>query len=63
MAKITPARTAANAARRERLFWAQVDRRDPDECWPWTGYVQSNGYGSMSSHRKGVERLAHRVRL
>lgn len=35
-------------------FWARVDRRGPDECWPWTGYVSGNGYGffrRMNAHR------------
>lgn len=30
---------------RER-FWAKVDRRTPDECWPWmAGVSQLGGYG------------------
>lgn len=45
---------------RERKFWAQVDKRGPDECWPWTGYMQYNGYGVRSTHRRET-RLAHRI--
>lgn len=45
---------------RER-FEAKVDRRGPDECWPWTGSVGSHGYGQIKGpdHRRPV--LAHRV--
>lgn len=25
-------------------FWHKVDRRGPDECWPWTGRLGSNAY-------------------
>lgn len=25
-------------------FWSQVDRGQPGECWPWTGY-EEDGYG------------------
>lgn len=31
-----------------RRFWAKVDRRGVDDCWPWTGSLQGNGYGSMA---------------
>ncbi len=32
--------------RRRRPFWENVDRRGPEECWPWLGYVKpSNGHG------------------
>ncbi len=27
-------------------FWARVDKRGPDECWPWVG-GGSNGYGGI----------------
>lgn len=28
-------------------FWSKVDRRS-DECWPWTGGCDSDGYGNFS---------------
>jgi hypothetical protein len=43
---------------RERKFWAQVDKRGPDDCWPWTGAVQGGGYGTFGATGG---RLAHRV--
>lgn len=45
---------------REPRFWAQVDRHGDDECWPWTGYCQPNGYGTRSTHRRET-RLVHRI--
>jgi len=43
----------------ERRFWVKVDRRRPDECWPWLKPAK-NGYGifSLSSTRTTN---AHRV--
>lgn len=26
-------------------FWAKVDKRGPDECWPWLGGTERSGYG------------------
>jgi len=26
-------------------FWAKVERRGPDECWPWRGAANFKGYG------------------
>jgi hypothetical protein len=31
----------------EERFWAKVDRRGPDECWPWVGSRQQDGYGQL----------------
>lgn len=41
-------------------FWAKVDRRSEDECWPWTAYINNNGYGAYHP-RVDVKVLAHRV--
>lgn len=38
------------------LFWAKVDRRGPDECWPWLGGRNEHGYGLY-----GKVRYAHRA--
>lgn len=39
-------------------FWEKVDRRGPDECWPWTGQANQLGYGQF---RVGDKMLrAHR---
>lgn len=29
-------------------FWSKVDKRGPDECWPWNGARYRNGYGFLS---------------
>lgn len=29
----------------EEKFWSRVDKRGPDECWPWTGGRNTDGYG------------------
>lgn len=45
-------------------FWPKVDRRGPDECWPWTGGQNGYGYGyfnvdvTRTGHRNAA---AHRV--
>ena len=40
-------------------FWPRVERRGPDECWPWTGGVNSNGYGRVTIAARAQQ--AHRV--
>lgn len=33
-------------------FWSRVDRRGgANECWPWTGFLNPDGYGSFSAKR------------
>ncbi len=41
-------------------FWSHVDKRGPDDCWPWTA-GRSNGYGDFSTdgkHHYGAHRVA-----
>ena len=42
-------------------FWAKVDKRGPDECWPWTGGLEWDGYPRFKTTYEG-ERFgrAHR---
>lgn len=47
-------------------FWSKVDKRGPDECWPWTGCTKY-GYGQLRqrigprSHNKQIGIPAQRV--
>lgn len=48
----------------EARFWSKVDKRGPDECWPWTASCFEDGYGQFSedsvvcgAHRWGYERF------
>jgi hypothetical protein len=43
------------------LFWAKVDRRGPDECWPWTGYRHEKGYGITTAFGRSPRLRAHRA--
>ena len=40
--------------------WPKVDRREPDDCWFWTGARTKNGYGNILVS-PGVWAPAHRV--
>jgi hypothetical protein len=43
-------------------FYAKVDRRGPDDCWPWQGATHNkNGYGSFRFD--GRARVASRYAL
>lgn len=48
------------ARRAETRIWVRVDRRGPDECWPWKGSPNTSGYGQVDLTYKGV-RCAHNV--
>jgi|SRR5688572_4704473 len=39
-------------------FWEKVDRRGPDECWPWSG-ARNGNYGKVLWYGKMAR--AHRV--
>lgn len=43
----------------EERFWAKVDRRGDDDCWPWLAAKNPMGYGQFSLHQKGFIQ-AHR---
>ncbi|MEU8199394.1 HNH endonuclease [Microbispora amethystogenes] len=49
----------------ESRFWSKVDKRGPDDCWPWTGATNQHGYGVMrpEGRRSGPTVKAHRVSL
>lgn len=36
----------------EEEFWSFVEKRGPDECWPWTGFRHYKGYGIFSYRGK-----------
>lgn len=41
-------------------FWARVDKRGPDDCWPWTGgHDGSDGYGRAYDGKR--TRQAHDI--
>lgn len=40
-------------------FWANVDRRGPDECWPWLLSCNRGGYGQARLLSK--KERAHRI--
>lgn len=47
-------------------FWSNVERLDPDVCWPWKGARVRNGYGQIRGDPEGAvlrgrKLRAHRV--
>ena len=44
-------------------YWPKVDKREPDECWPWQGAVSRHGYGKFSIGRKeyAASNMAYRL--
>jgi DNA-binding NarL/FixJ family response regulator len=41
------------------VLWKKVDVKNPDECWPWIGFVTECGYGRTWIEGKAY--YAHRV--
>lgn len=47
-------------------FWTKVDKRGPDECWPWTAATNDHGYGVLrpeTTNPGGPTLKAHRASL
>ena len=44
-------------------LWARIERRGPEECWPWRGGYRTNGYGMFAVRRDGrwTQTTAHRA--
>lgn len=44
----------------DQRFWAKVDRRGPDECWPWKAGKTARGYGSffIAGKAENAQRVA-----
>lgn len=45
--------------RRTEFFWANLDKRGPDECWPWLRKPNDMGYGQLRWVSRTLQ--AHRV--
>lgn len=67
MRRIEPARGEPPALKRKRArtplqsrYWAKVDRRGPDECWPWIGAKDKKGYGIIGGEGEVKFYRAHR---
>lgn len=47
----------------EARFWEKVDKRGPDECWPWRASRYRTGYGrfGVGPASSRVQTSAHRV--
>ena len=43
-----------------KRFWCKVDKRGPDECWPWLAAKNNRGYGSFlfDGSKKAASRFA-----
>lgn len=41
------------------VLWSKVDKRGEDECWPWKGYKNKEGYGRTWINDVGY--YSHRV--
>ncbi len=39
-------------------FWSRVDKREDDECWPWIGTLNVDGYANLKID--GIAQGAHR---
>jgi hypothetical protein len=45
-----------------KRFWAKVQIKERDDCWPWTGATMGYGYGHISKNgRSHGHEVAHRA--
>lgn len=43
-------------------FWSYVDKKGPDECWPWTKAIMTGGYGAFGlGTEDGLTHKTHRL--
>ena len=44
-------------------FWEKVDRRGPNDCWPWQGGGKKDGYGSFYTGERldGAHRFSYEL--
>lgn len=59
-------RVIAESPTLEDRYWSYVDRRGPDECWPWVGASGNNSghgkiYAGKDDHGREVREHAHRL--
>lgn len=40
-------------------FWNRVNRKSPNECWPWTGWLSRTGYGQFVIKVERLNRATH----
>ena len=47
------------------LFWSHVNRRGPDDCWPWLGHLERGGYGRIRwcGRMLQTHRLAYQIQV
>ncbi len=43
----------------DQRYWDKVDRRGPNECWPWTAGRTKDGYGRMHWDGKNAQPATH----
>lgn len=48
----------------EERFWEKVERRGPQDCWPWKASTFRTGYGKFTVRGKaeGAHRVAYHLR-
>lgn len=47
----------------EASYWSYVDKRGPDECWPWIGGRNFDGYGAFHAEGKRITATHYALQL